>query len=216
MILFLFLTTLLLVVFLFSSNLTSSFLDLDKNCSGTVMNATLSGRDVVMIQKRIFGGLKISQPFIDWATIPGFFCFISWIFNFPKTFKICFVAANFTHCLIMLFYEAEFKFFRIKCFKPLYYLWETPLEHLFLTRPDFKERRQTKHNIVCYHDALFHPNKGLVGVRIEFVENVLMENIEIDGLYNGGDDDHFLCKFKGMCLFGGTQVPFGYPKGNRV
>merc|ERR1719493_348425 len=105
------------------------------------MTPTLSGRDIVMLQKRIFGGLKLSDAFIEWATIPG-----------------------------------------------------TRLEHLFLTRTDFKERRQTKHNIACNHDALFHPNKGIAAIRAEFMQNVLIQDVDIRDLYNSGDANHWLCQ----------------------
>jgi hypothetical protein len=107
------------------------------------MTPGLSGRDIHMLQKRIFGGLKISQGFLDWTTIPG-----------------------------------------------------TTLETLLKTEAEYDARRQTKHNIVCYHDALFHPNKGIAAVRLEFMENVLIDGMDIVDLYNSGDADHWLCSRK--------------------
>ena len=124
----------------FASNVTSSFVRNAEDCNGVKMNPSLTGRDIHMIQKRIFGGLKISQGFMDWATIPG-----------------------------------------------------TTLESLLKTDVDYTARRQTKHNIVCYHDALFHPNKGIAGLRLEFLQNVLIDNVDILDLYNSGDADHWLC-----------------------
>jgi hypothetical protein len=127
----------------FASNVTSSFVRNAEDCNGVKMNPSLTGRDIHMIQKRIFGGLKISQGFMDWATIPG-----------------------------------------------------TTLESLLKTDVDYTARRQTKHNIVCYHDALFHPNKGIAGLRLEFLQNVLIDNVDILDLYNSGDADHWLCSRK--------------------
>merc|ERR1719242_1356772 len=129
----------------FASNLTSAFKAEDEvhGCGGSFVTPTLTGRDITMLQKRIFGGIKMSQRFYEWGTVPG-----------------------------------------------------TILESLFVTEPDFTTRRQTKHNIICNHDALFHPNKGLVGLRIEFMENVLLDSIRMENLKNTGDLDHFLCSRK--------------------
>ena len=51
----------------FGSNLVSKFAD----CNGKVVNTKLTGRDIVMLQKKYFGGIKMSQGFFDWATTPG-------------------------------------------------------------------------------------------------------------------------------------------------
>eukprot|EP00494_Astrolonche_serrata_P018196 UN18388 len=32
---------------------------------------SFSGREIVLIQKRLFGGIALSKEFYDWATIPG-------------------------------------------------------------------------------------------------------------------------------------------------
>merc|ERR1719461_8467 len=127
----------------FASNLTASFHENTQNCSGTLQNPSLSGRDIHMIQKRVFGGLKLSDRFLDWATIPG-----------------------------------------------------TTLETLLETKSDFTERRQTKHHVVCNADALFHPNKGIAGMRLEFLQNVLVDSVSMSDFYNGGDFDHWLCRKK--------------------
>jgi len=126
----------------FASNLTASYAIRADDCDGTVMTS-YTGRQSTMLQKRIFGGIQLSQRFLDWATIPG-----------------------------------------------------TVLDSLFTTAADIVERRQTKHRLVCNHDALFHPNKGLVGIRAEFIQEVIMQNISMTELSNTGDDNHWLCTRK--------------------
>eukprot|EP00494_Astrolonche_serrata_P024314 UN24572 len=93
-----------------------------------------------MIQKQIFGGIQMSQGFLDWATIPG-----------------------------------------------------TLLDTLLYSKSDIVERRQTKHHFVCGHDALFHVNKGVVGIRVEFMGNVLLDNVEVMNIANDGDMTHWFC-----------------------
>lgn len=51
----------------FGSNLTSPY----SECNGTSKTPSLNGRDVAMLEKRFFGGLKLSQALVDWATTDG-------------------------------------------------------------------------------------------------------------------------------------------------
>ena len=120
----------------FASNLTSRFGD----CKGTVVNKDLTGRDIVMLQKKLFGGVAMSQAFYDWATVPG-----------------------------------------------------STLDALISKSPDVYGRRQGRHYITCGHDTMFHPNKGAYGMRVEFVQSVLIENVAIVDVENTADAGHWLC-----------------------
>ena len=51
----------------FGSNLTSNY----AGCDGTVVNGNLNGRDIIMLQKKYFGGVSMSSTFYAWATTPG-------------------------------------------------------------------------------------------------------------------------------------------------
>jgi hypothetical protein len=50
----------------FASNLTAKF----EACDGSVQNGKLSGRDIALLQKKLFGGVAMSQSFYEWATVP--------------------------------------------------------------------------------------------------------------------------------------------------
>jgi len=120
----------------FGSNLTSPY----GQCAATSKTPTLTGRDVAMVQKRFFGGLKLTQAFVDFATVPGY-----------------------------------------------------SLGDLLAKNPEVIARRQSRHYLLCNGDAMFHPGKGVVGVKLDFVGGVSLKNVTIAKVENAGDDGHWLC-----------------------
>ena len=120
----------------FGSNLTSNFAD----CNGVVVNTKLTGRDIVMLQKKYFGGIKLSKGFYDWATTPG-----------------------------------------------------AAFADLIDRSPDVVGRRRDRHYVTCGHDTMFHENKGAIGVRLEFVENVVVVDTNVTDISNTADVGHWLC-----------------------
>lgn len=69
----------------------------------------------------------------------------------------------------------------------------TSFASLISRAPDVTERRQTRHYLTCGHDTMFHHNKGIVGVRLEFVKNVHVTNVVVENLTNTADVGHWLC-----------------------
>jgi hypothetical protein len=120
----------------FASNLTARFQD----CQGSVQNKKISGRDIALLQKKLFGGVAMSQAFYEWATVPG-----------------------------------------------------STLDQLIAKPADTLVRRQQRHYITCGHDGMFHPNKGAVGIRIEFVADVMLENVQVLDVDNTANAGHWLC-----------------------
>lgn len=120
----------------FGSNLTSNY----AGCDGTVVNGNLNGRDIVMLQKKYFGGVAMSSSFYAWATTPG-----------------------------------------------------APFAALLQRSPDVYKRRQERHSISCGGDTMFHVNKGAIGIRLEFVSNVKVSNVQVRDVRNTADAGHWLC-----------------------
>jgi len=131
----------------FASNLTSNYAD----CQGVFQNS-LTGREIVLIQKKMFGGLKLSKQFYDWALDPN-----------------------------------------------------GRLGKLFVSDPDITSRRQSHHRITCGADAMFHINKGIVGLRLEFLGNVTLNDVTVENIENVGDAGHWLCDRK-FQLFDNREV----------
>eukprot|EP01083_Nonionella_stella_P172489 592121_1 len=48
-------------------------------------------------------------------------------------------------------------------------------------------------NFMCNGDIMLHTNKGLMGARFDFIENVTVRNIDIDGLTNESPLSSFAC-----------------------
>lgn len=69
----------------------------------------------------------------------------------------------------------------------------TRLSTMLIRQQEIVARKQSRHYITCNHDALFHSNKGLVGLRLEFLGNVTLNRISLKNLENTGDKDHWVC-----------------------
>jgi len=68
------------------------------------------------------------------------------------------------------------------------------LHELFISDPDMNKRRQSKHFIVCDLDTMFHPMHGVVGIKLRWVKDAIIEDVEVVDIENTADDWHWLCK----------------------
>ena len=66
-------------------------------------------------------------------------------------------------------------------------------------------KKKFRFDYICNGDSMFHVNKGMMGLRIENVNNVLLENVIIDTVINYGD--------MGNGMFG--KYKYSHPKANQ-
>lgn len=52
------------------------------------------------------------------------------------------------------------------------------------------------HHIACDHDTMFHPNHGVVGLKIVEASDVAIKHTEVSDLLNRGDAQLWVCKQK--------------------
>lgn len=69
----------------------------------------------------------------------------------------------------------------------------TPLSTVIEKSLDVTDRRQRRHYITCGHDTMFHVNKGAIGIRLEFVEDVVLDGVVVEDIENTADAGHWLC-----------------------
>lgn len=75
----------------------------------------------------------------------------------------------------------------------------------------------------CHGDAMSHFNKGVVGMRLEFVTDITVDNVHISGLKNFGEksphddlcqgldnDEYHGADVRGLSVGGGSEVSGGY------
>jgi hypothetical protein len=65
-------------------------------------------------------------------------------------------------------------------------------------RADFL-RNGGRHKIVCDHDTMFHPNHGVVGLKLVEVARAEITSVSIADLFNTADDQLWVCKIHGSC-----------------
>eukprot|EP00961_Rhodomonas_salina_P231464 3126495-Rhodomonas_salina.1 len=77
------------------------------------------------------------------------------------------------------------------------YDWATvpgsSLHTIFLADSDTDERRASGHSVKCGLDTMFHPNHGVVGIKLQQTLHVELKRVEVSDLRNDADKGHWLC-----------------------
>ena len=72
--------------------------------------------------------------------------------------------------------------------------------------------------IIRNHDNMYQINKGIIGIRMDGIENAVIDNISISNLYNKADNEYnqlqenniFDINVRGISIIDGDLLMFGY------